>query len=698
MKRNTIAVASVAAALALPVPAQTGANSISLASDLPRSRVELPCNNTTATHVRLNVTKLGLRASTDKGNMYCQFAEIEIYNADGNNIAPQASFVSTDEWGNAYNWRLAYINNGTIANEATGYTSTPTNNANVDITITATLSGTHQISRVVLYPRQSDTAVGGKKAANFPSSYSLSLSADGTSYTEMANVADAEAPDFVLPADASASFNAMLTGADNTLAATDVYVDCDNAVASLKQTAVEAAGKAAAVGCAADVAEQTTAVSAAVKTFVGTVDMNENKCFDLTFLLVNPSFDSNATDGWIYQIAPGYDATGRNAEYFQKDFDFYQTLTAMPEGRYTLNVQAFERIGTDNAAAFTAYKNGTNETDSYIYLNGCNDNRQQVKNLMAEGSATQLYSASDWHSDVQYTTTLVSGGDGLFRPNSMVGAAQYFAQNFYENTVSGSADGNLTVGICGTGADGDWTLFDNFRLYYHGSATFATIDEAVDFAIGADMDNVTVTLNRNIKAGVWNTICLPFSLTDSETKTAFGSDTKVAVFSENSADAANATVNFNTKTDAGIEANVPVLLKTSTAGSSYTFRGRTVKASDGTGPKAEGTNFSLVGSYKATVTVPEGSYFISGDKLYPSKGSTTLKGTRAYIAPNSSASEAKIAHFTIDNGELTAIDLAPMDDNRMELLWTLGGRRIGTGNTGGRIVIDSNGKKTIKQH
>ncbi len=696
MKRNIIAVASMAAALTLPVSAQTGANSISLASDLPRSMVELPCNNTTASHVKLNVTKLGLRASTDQNNMYCQLAEIEIYDADGNNIAPQASFVSTDEWGNGYNWKLSYINNGIIANESTGYTSSPTNNSTVDITITATLNGTHQISRVVLYPRQSDTAVGGKKAANFPSSYSLSLSADGTSYTEMANVADADAPDFALPADASASFNAMLAGADKTLAATEVYVDCDNAVASLKQTAVDAAEKAAAVGCAAAVAEQTDAVSAAVKTFVGTVDMNEGKYFDLTFLLANPAFDSNATDGWSYNPAPGYDATGRNAEYFQKDFDFHQTLAAMPEGQYTLNVQAFERIGTDNAAAFTAYNNGTDETDTYIYLNGCDNNRQQVKNLMSEGSATQLYSASDWHSDVQYTTTLVSGGDDLFRPNSMVGAAQYFAQNMYDNAVSGRANGDLTVGICGTGADGDWTLFDNFRLYFHGSATFATIDEDADFSLDTDMDNATVTLVRNIKAGVWNTVCLPFSLTDSETKAAFGSDTKVAVFSENSADAANATVNFNTKADARIEANVPVLLKTSTEGSVYTFRDRTVKASNGAAPKAEGTNFSLVGSYKATVTVPEGSYFISNDKLYPSKGITTLKGTRAYIAPNGNASDAKIAHFTIDNSELTGIDLVSADGNITEQLWTLGGQRIN--NTANGIVIDRNGKKTIKKH
>ncbi len=686
----------MAAALTLPVSAQTGANSISLASDLPRSMVELPCNNTTASHVKLNVTKLGLRASTDQNNMYCQLAEIEIYDADGNNIAPQASFVSTDEWGNGYNWKLSYINNGIIANESTGYTSSPTNNSTVDITITATLNGTHQISRVVLYPRQSDTAVGGKKAANFPSSYSLSLSADGTSYTEMANVADADAPDFALPADASASFNAMLDGADKTLAATEVYVDCDNAVASLKQTAVDAAEKAAAVGCAAAVAEQTDAVSAAVKTFVGTVDMNEGKYFDLTFLLANPAFDSNATDGWSYNLAPGYDATGRNAEYFQKDFDFHQTLAAMPEGQYTLNVQAFERIGTDNAAAFTAYNNGTDETDTYIYLNGCDNNRQQVKNLMSEGSATQLYSASDWHSDVQYTTTLVSGGDDLFRPNSMVGAAQYFAQNMYDNAVSGRANGDLTVGICGTGADGDWTLFDNFRLYFHGSATFATIDEDADFSLDTDMDNATVTLVRNIKAGVWNTVCLPFSLTDSETKAAFGSDTKVAVFSENSADAANATVNFNTKADASIEANVPVLLKTSTEGSVYTFRDRTVKASNGAAPKAEGTNFSLVGSYKATVTVPEGSYFISNDKLYPSKGITTLKGTRAYIAPNGNASDAKIAHFTIDNSELTGIDLVSADSNITEQLWTLGGQRIN--NTANGIVIDRNGKKTIKKH
>lgn len=677
MRKRKMAVAALAAVLSLPVSAQTDVSSITLDDNTPRSMVSLSCNNTTANYVKLNVTKLGLRASTDKKNMYCQLAEIEIYDNEGNNIAPKATFTSTDEWGNGYGWYLSYINNGVIATESTGYTSSPTNNATVDITITATLDSKHQISRVVLYPRQSDKSVSGNKAANFPSSYSLSLSTDGTSYTEMVNVADADAPDFFMPADAAASFNNMLSNVDNMLSEADVYVDNNKAVDALKQTVSETATKAAAVECTTDMPEQIKAMAKAVKTFVGAVTLNEGKRFDLTLILSNPSFDSNATDGWSYAEAPGYDATGKNAEYFEKDFDCYQTLTDMPNGRYVLKVQAFERIGEDNAAAYTAYKNGTDEIDAYIYLNGNDNNQQAVKNLMAEGSATQLYTASNWQNDVHYTTSLVTGGDDLYRPNSMPGAAQYFAQNMYDNEVTGWANGDLTIGIKGSGAESkDWTLFDNFRLYYYGSATPVALAETADFAADADIDNATVTLSRTIKAGVWNTIVLPFSLTDSETKAAFGADAKVAKFSENSADATKATVNFNTAADASIEANVPVLLKTSTAGTEYTFTGRAVKALNGAEAKAAGTNFSFVGSYAATVNVPENAYFISNDRLYASKGTTTLKGTRAYIAANGEASGAKVVSFAIDNNEATAIDGVLVERSEAKGLWTLDGRRV----------------------
>ena len=670
MRKRKMAVAALAAVLALPVPAQTGVSHITLADNTLRSMVSVPCNNTKANYVKLNVTKLGLRASTDKNNMYCQLAEIEIYDNEGNNIAPKATFTSTDAWNN-YGWNISCINNGVIATESTGYTSSPTNNATVDITITAALDGEHQISRVVLYPRQSDKSVSGNKAANFPSSYSLSLSTDGTSYTEMVNVSDADAPDFTMPADAAASFNNMLSNVDNMLSATDVYADSNDAVATLKQTVSETATKAAAVKCTTDMPEQIKAMAKAVKTFVGAVTLNEGKRFDLTLILSNPSFDSNATDGWSYAEAPGYNATGKNAEYFEKDFDCYQTLTDMPNGWYVLNVQAFERIGTDNAAAYTAYKNGTDEIDSYIYLNNGNDNNQQaVKNLMAEGSATQLYTVSTWQSDVHYD------GDDLYRPNSMPGAAQYFAQNMYDNEVTGWANGDLTIGIKGSGAESqDWTLFDNFRLYYYGSAKPVALAETADFAANANIDNATVTLSRTIKANVWNTIVLPFSLTDSETKVAFGDDAKVARFSENSADATKATVNFNIADDASIEANVPVLLKTSTAGTEYTFTGRAVKALNGEA-KAAGTNFSFVGSYAATVNVPENAYFISNNRLYASKGTTTLKGTRAYIAANGEASGAKVVSFAIDNNEAMAIDGVLVERSEAKGLWTLDGRRV----------------------
>lgn len=222
-----------------------------------------------------------------------------------------------------------------------------------------------------------------------------------------------------------------------------------------------------------------------------------------------------------------------------------------------------------------------------------------------------------------------------------------------------------------------------------------TIDENADFQNDEDKSNATVTLIRNIKADIWNSLVLPFSLTDSEAKAAFGEDVKIAKFSENSADASNATVDFTIAADASIDANIPVLIKTSTQGSEYVFTGRDVKATNRTMAKAEGTNFSFLGSYAATFTIPSGDYFVNNDKIFCSEGKTKLAGTRAYIAANNNEQGAKIAYFRIGNGETTGISNVRENCTERNYIWNISGQRINKAYARKGIYIYNNTKIVI---
>jgi hypothetical protein len=84
---------------------------------------------------------------------------------------------------------------------------------------------------------------------------------------------------------------------------------------------------------------------------------------------------------------------------------------------------------------------------------------------------------------------------------------------------------------------------------------------------------------------------------------------------------------FVTKED-GISPNRPCILKATVAGTSYNFADRTIVAG---APEHNVVGGGMTGSYAASTTVPEGSYIISGDKLYLVDSTVTIKGTRAYF-------------------------------------------------------------------
>lgn len=148
-------------------------------------------------YVKLDVSKSGLRAALDPNSAFVQIAEIEIYGKDGTNLALDAKFAATNCWElPEHGWGLKCINDGVIADGATRGFTTIINATST--TITADLGRVCEIARIVLYPRQDSPAVGGNvSAANFPSTYSVSVCKDDSvSFVECYAVEDAPAPPY----------------------------------------------------------------------------------------------------------------------------------------------------------------------------------------------------------------------------------------------------------------------------------------------------------------------------------------------------------------------------------------------------------------------------------------------------------------------------------------------------------------------
>lgn len=188
---------------------------------------------------------------------------------------------------------------------------------------------------------------------------------------------------------------------------------------------------------------------------------------ELTALLNNANFDKQA--GWE---GSGYALGHGSAEVFNATFDIHQTLTGLPNGKYTVKVQAFYRT-SDFAAAYTAWADKTENVRLFVYGN---DTEKACKSLLA-----------DRQDNIRFGTAYEYGGekgdwtwdnidqDGKWTPNCMQSARIYFDEGLYDNEVTCVVtDGTLKIGIKCVDpviAGNHWSLFDNFRVFYAGNST-----------------------------------------------------------------------------------------------------------------------------------------------------------------------------------------------------------------------------------
>lgn len=258
--------------------------------------------------------------------------------------------------------------------------------------------------------------------------------------------------------------------------------------------------------------------------------------------------------------------------------------------------------------------------------------------------------------------------------------------NDYTTEFTVGADGKVKIEVANMPSSNQagWFGFGDVRLVRLGNLD-VTLDEATDNTIEAMPANVT--LKRSFVANKWNTLVLPFAVSDADVKTTFGADAKIVEYSN----ADDANINFTTSTK-GIKANVPVLIMPAAVNveNTYTFNGVSIVVAD---PKADGTNYSFVGSYKPYDLVND-DYMLYADKWWKTETGDTykIKAFRAYIKANTPAA-AKQLNLVID-GQTTGLKLNTVNGNIEGETYNIAGQRVANSYKG---LIIKNGKKIIKK-
>ena len=206
-----------------------------------------------------------------------------------------------------------------------------------------------------------------------------------------------------------------------------------------------------------------------------------------------------------------------------------------------------------------------------------------------------------------------------------------------------------------------------------------------------------VHLKRTFSANSWNSLCVPFAISDDEVKSQFGNDAKVAEFTGATA----TTLEFSTCT--GIEAGKPYLVyipEGATQPEYFTFKGVTAFVGQPTnvvqqGSTNEKTTFH---GYFYKSTAPKGSYVLRKNQVYHLVSDMDIKGFRAVLIDGTNATRV-FTQWSLDG---TTTGIGNIDANVIQ--------RFNVYNTNGQMVrhaatsLDDlphgvyivNGKKVIK--
>ncbi len=281
-------------------------------------------------------------------------------------------------------------------------------------------------------------------------------------------------------------------------------------------------------------------------------------------------------------------------------------------------------------------------------------------------------------------------------------------------------DDNLTIGttlnatlkgIQLGNVDGVHTTFIDdvvFTITIGQPADTRTVLDENSTAVPAAASGVDVRVKRTINANQWSTICLPFSMSETQVKEAFGEDVQLADFDGTDPefdgdDCVGIKVNFIGEN--AIEANHPYIIKVSQPVSEFTLDGvditpdedeAYIEFDNGKTGSRRVVYSGFYGTYHAGTVLDEFTLFLNDNKFWYSTGLTRMKAFRAYfdfldrLTDVENAGNIKIWVNSDDEDGLQALSGSSLADENM---YNLAGQRVGKRYKG--IVIEK-GKKKLR--
>ena len=221
-----------------------------------------------------------------------------------------------------------------------------------------------------------------------------------------------------------------------------------------------------------------------------------------TQLLMTPNFDkdgANSTEGGTGATGGygnGDEAKALIYEFYNRTFNIYQELKNIPNGTYRIEVSAFNRHGS-SVNDYFSYQANPDTSSAYVYGMDCTGDSLIYKQPIArltKYASLDYFSAYDFDSAyfarVDTLKNVEMGADSVvWVVNVPRGASLEFDDmERYTNTVYVEVtNGTLRLGMEKTEVakgdtkvtwDGrgmkhgdDWVTMDNWKLYYHGTAS-----------------------------------------------------------------------------------------------------------------------------------------------------------------------------------------------------------------------------------
>ncbi len=199
-----------------------------------------------------------------------------------------------------------------------------------------------------------------------------------------------------------------------------------------------------------------------------------------------------------------------------------------------------------------------------------------------------------------------------------------------------------------------------------------------------------VTLDRSFTKDKWNTICLPFTMTEREVENVFGKGTELIILDKVSVDEGHASIFMKYHEIQNILAGYPYLIKPTQNVDhievhnkgidrtqqvmEFTNNGYTSKGVSGfCNPQVFSSSLTgMASDVTASAYLTAGDIYLSNNTLYISRGQSFLKGYRSYLKKeDDGAAPAKSVSFNYfkaweDEEEATAINVCEMSDEALD--------------------------------